>query len=185
MFWACRGRIDAAPRRNYHRSLEQAVAAPFATRNWRTWAPASLRSSVPETAILLAVMMRPFADYPATSFGLNRSKESLTLDLKRAEAKLVLHRLLEKADVFVQNWRPGRPRGLALARRNCAGNIRVSCLRPVWLWIFGAVQRQESIRSADPAETGLISITGTEQTPSKVGISIADISCGMYAIPAF
>src|SRR5258708_31001375 len=98
-------------------SLEQAVAAPFATGQL-----ADLGASV------IKIERRDVGDfaggYDATVRGLsshfvwlNRSKESLTLDLKRAEAVEVLHRLLEKADVFVQNLAPGATERLGFVSR--------------------------------------------------------------------
>src|SRR5208337_946062 len=112
----------------------------------------------------------------------NRSKESLTLDLKRAEAKLVLHRLLEKGDVFVQNLAPGAAARLGFS----ASELRKKYPRLIICDLsgYGSSGPYRDKKAYDlllQAETGLISITGTEQMPSKVGISVSDISCGMYA----
>jgi itaconate CoA-transferase len=112
---------------------------------------------------------------------LNRSKESLTLDLKRPEGKLVLHRLLESADVFVQNLAPGATGRLGLG----SAELRKKYPRLIVCDLsgYGSSGPYRDKKAYDlliQAETGLISITGTEETPSKAGISIADISCGMY-----
>ena len=96
-------------------SLEQAVAAPFATRQLADLGARVIKVERPEVG--------DFArGYDATVRGmsshfvwLNRSKESLTLDLKRDEAKLVLDRLLAKADVFIQNLAPGATERLGFA----------------------------------------------------------------------
>jgi itaconate CoA-transferase len=163
-------------------SLEQAVAAPFATRQLADLGARVIKIERPEVG--------DFArGYDATVRGmsshfvwLNRSKESLTLDLKRAEAKLVLNRLIEKADVFVQNLAPGATERLGFS----TPELRKKYPRLILCDLsgYGSSGPYRDKKAYDlliQAETGLISITGTEQTPSKVGISIADISCAMYA----
>ncbi len=113
---------------------------------------------------------------------LNRSKESLTLDLKQPDAKLILQRLLEKADIFVQNLAPGATERLGFG----TSGLRKKYPRLIVCDLsgYGSSGPYRDKKAYDlliQAETGLVSITGTEQTPCKVGISIADISCGMYA----
>jgi itaconate CoA-transferase len=113
---------------------------------------------------------------------LNRSKESLTLDVKQAHAKLVLHRLLEKADIFVQNLVPGATERLGLGTQD----LRKKYARLIVCDVsgYGSTGPYRDKKAYDmliQAEAGLISITGTPETPSKVGISVADIACGMYA----
>jgi itaconate CoA-transferase len=162
-------------------SLEQAVAAPFTTRQLADLGARVIKIERPGTG--------DFArSYDATAHGmsssfvwLNRSKESLTLDLKRPEAKLVLHRLLESSDVFVQNLAPGATGRLGLG----SAELRKKYPRLIVCDLsgYGSSGPYRDKKAYDlliQAETGLISITGTEETPSKAGISIADISCGMY-----
>lgn len=112
---------------------------------------------------------------------LNRGKESLALDLKRPEAHPVLARLLERADVFVQNLAPGAAERLDLGtetlRRKYPRLITCS------LTGYGSSGPYASKKAYDllvQSEAGVLSITGTEDTPSKVGLSIADIAGGMY-----
>jgi itaconate CoA-transferase len=163
-------------------SLEQAVAAPFATRQLADLGARIIKVERPEVG--------DFArGYDATVRGmsshfvwLNRSKESLTLDLKRPEAKLVLERLLEKADVFLQNLVPGATDRLGLSTPLLRKEYpRLIICDLSGYGSSGPYRDKKAYDLLIQAETGLISITGTEQTPSKVGISIADISCGMYA----
>jgi len=163
-------------------SVEQAVAAPFATRQLADLGARVIKIERPGTG--------DFArGYDATVQGmsshfvwLNRSKESLTLDLKREEGRLVLHRLLEKADVFVQNLAPGAVERLGFGTQELRKKYpRLIVCNLSGYGSFGPYRDKKAYDLLIQAETGLISITGTEQTPSKVGISIADISCGMYA----
>lgn len=162
-------------------SLEQAVAAPFASRQLADLGARVIKIERPGDG--------DFArSYDATANGmsswfvwLNRSKESLTLDLKRPEAKLVMHRLLANADIFVQNLAPGATSRLGLG----AAQLRKEYPRLIICDLsgYGSSGPYRDKKAYDlliQAETGLISITGTEQTPSKAGISIADIACGMY-----
>jgi itaconate CoA-transferase len=162
-------------------SLEQAVAAPFTTRQLADLGARVIKIERPGAG--------DFArSYDTTAHGmsssfvwLNRSKESLTLDLKRTEAKLVLHRLLEKADVYVQNLAPGATGRLGLG----SAELRKKYPRLIVCDLsgYGSSGPYRDKKAYDlliQAESGLISITGTEETPSKAGISIADISCGMY-----
>jgi itaconate CoA-transferase len=113
---------------------------------------------------------------------LNRSKESLTLDLKRDEAKTVLNRLLEKADVFLQNLAPGAMERLGFAARELRAKYpRLIVCDLSGYGSAGPYRDKKAYDMLIQAETGLISITGTKEIPCKVGISAADIACGMYA----
>jgi itaconate CoA-transferase len=163
-------------------SLEQAVAAPFATRQLADLGARVIkveRPGVGDFARGYDVAVRGMSSH---FVWLNRSKESLTLDLKQEEAKLVLRRLLEKADIFIQNLAPGAVERLGFG----VTELRRKYPRLIVCDLsgYGSTGPYRDKKAYDllvQAETGVISITGTEQTPSKVGISVADISCGMYA----
>jgi itaconate CoA-transferase len=162
-------------------SLEQAVAAPFTTRQLADLGARVIKIERPGAGDFARSYDTAAHGMSSSFVWLNRSKESLTLDLKRSEAKLVLHRLLESADVFVQNLAPGATGRLGLA----SGELRKKYPRLIVsdLSGYGSSGPYRDKKAYDllvQAETGLISITGTEETPSKAGISIADISCGMY-----
>jgi itaconate CoA-transferase len=163
-------------------SLEQAVAAPFATRQLADLGARVIKIERPGVG--------DFArGYDATVKGesshfvwLNRSKESLTLDVKRPGAAEVLRRLLDRADIFVQNLAPGATARLGLG----AASLREVHPRLVVCEIsgYGSTGPYRDRKAYDllvQAEAGLLSITGTPDEQVKVGISVADIAAGMYA----
>ncbi len=163
-------------------SLEQAVAAPFATRQLADLGARVVKVERPKTG--------DFArSYDATVKGLsshfvwlNRSKESLTLDLKQRGAREVLYGLLEKADVFVQNLAPEAAARLGFG----AEALREKHPRLIYCGVsgYGASGPYRDKKAYDllvQCEAGLVSITGTPEVPSKVGIAVADIAAGMYA----
>jgi len=163
-------------------AVEQAVAAPFATRQLADLGARVIKIERPGAG--------DFArGYDATVNGmsshfvwLNRSKQSLTLDLKREEAIDVLRRLLARADVFIHNLAPG-----AMARLGFASaDVRRSHPRLIVCEVsgYGSSGPYRDKKAYDllvQSETGVLSITGSEEEPAKVGISVADISAGMYA----
>jgi itaconate CoA-transferase len=163
-------------------SLEQAVAAPFATRQLADLGARVIKVERPEVGDFARGYDAVVRGMSSHFVWLNRSKQSLTLDLKRAEAKLVLDRLLEKADVFVQNLVPGATERLGFGTLELRKKYpRLIACDLSGYGSSGPYRDKKAYDLLIQAETGLISITGTEQTPCKVGISIADISCGMYA----
>jgi itaconate CoA-transferase len=113
---------------------------------------------------------------------LNRSKESLALDLRQDEAKGILRRLVARADVFVQNLAPGAAGRLGFG----VEELREEHPGLVYCSISGYGEggpytEKKAYDLLVQCEAGLVSITGTPETPSKVGISAADIAAGMYA----
>jgi crotonobetainyl-CoA:carnitine CoA-transferase CaiB-like acyl-CoA transferase len=163
-------------------SLEQAVAAPFATRQLADLGARVIKIERPRVG--------DFArDYDETVRGmashfvwLNRSKESVALDLKSDHGRAAVRALVERADVFVQNLAPGAADRLGLD----AGSLRA--VNPALVHVsvsgYGPDGPYTSKKAYDllvQCEAGLLSITGTPDEPSKVGISIADIASGMYA----
>jgi crotonobetainyl-CoA:carnitine CoA-transferase CaiB-like acyl-CoA transferase len=163
-------------------AVEQAVAAPFATRQLADLGARVIKIERPGVG--------DFArGYDTTVKGLashfvwtNRSKESLTLDLKRPEGVGVLRRLIARADVFVHNLAPGAMARLgfgSLALR--AEHPRLVTCEISGYGSSGPYRDKKAYDLLVQSEAGLVSITGTHDTPSKVGISIADIAAGMYA----
>lgn len=161
-------------------ALEQAVAAPFATRQLADLGARVIKIERPGTG--------DFArDYDTTVLGqsshfvwLNRSKESVAVDLK-ADVDVVL-RLLERADVFIQNFAPGAAERLGLG----ADAVRERFPRLITCSIsgYGPDGPYRDAKAYDlliQAEAGLVAVTGTEAEPAKAGIPAADIGAGMYA----
>jgi itaconate CoA-transferase len=163
-------------------SLEQAVAAPFATRQLADLGARVIKVERPEVGDFARGYDAAVRGLSSHFVWLNRSKESLTLDLKRTEAKLVLHRLIEKADVFVQNLAPGATERLGFVTQEMRKKYpRLIVCDLSGYGSSGPYRDKKAYDMLIQAEAGLISITGTEETPCKVGISVADIACGMYA----
>lgn len=163
-------------------SLEQAVAAPFATRQLADLGARVVKVERPGTG--------DFArGYDTTVRGLashfvwtNRGKESVTLDLKHPDAVEVLHRLLADADVFVENLAPGACARLGLGPEDLAR--RHPHLLTCSITGYGSDGPYRDKKAYDllvQAEAGLVSITGTPEEVAKTGISVADIAAGMYA----
>jgi itaconate CoA-transferase len=163
-------------------SLEQAVAAPFATRQLADLGARVIKIERPDVGDFARGYDAAVRGLSSHFVWLNRSKESLTLDLKRAEAKMVLQRLLEKADVFLQNLAPGATERLGFVTQELRKKYpRLIICDLSGYGSSGPYRDKKAYDMLIQAETGLISITGTEEAPCKVGISVADIACGMYA----
>ena len=173
-------------------SLEHAIAAPFATRQLADMGARVIKIERPpmRNADGSTSGGGDFArGYDTRVNGLashfvwtNRSKESLTLDLKHALAAPVLDKLLANADVLIQNLAPGATARMGLAY----GTLKQKFPRLIVCDIsgYGADGPQRDKKAYDlliQSEAGFLSITGTEESPSKAGISVADIAAGMYA----
>jgi itaconate CoA-transferase len=163
-------------------ALEQAVAVPFATRQLADLGARVIKIERPGGGDFARTYDTTVRGLSSHFVWLNRAKESLTLDLKRPAAQFVLARLLERADVFVQNLAPGAADRLDL------GNERLRRKYPRLITCsltgYGSSGPYASKKTYDllvQSEVGLLSITGTEDTPSKAGLSIADVAGGMYA----
>jgi itaconate CoA-transferase len=163
-------------------SLEQAVAAPFASRHLADLGARVIKIERPQVG--------DFArDYDQTVNGLsshfvwlNRSKESLALDVKHVKAKEILNKLIARADVFMQNLAPGAAGRLGLsAEELLSEHPRLIVCDISGYGDGGPYASKKAYDLLVQSEAGVLSVTGTPETPSKVGISIADIATGMYA----
>ena len=163
-------------------ALEQAVAAPFATRQLADLGARVIKIERPGAGDFARSYDTTVKGLSSHFVWLNRSKESLTLNLKEDGAKGVLDRLLGRADVFVHNLAPGATERLGFG----ADRLREEHPRLIVCGIsgYGSTGPYRDKKAYDllvQCEAGLVSITGTPETPSKVGISAADIAAGMYA----
>jgi len=163
-------------------SLEQAVAAPFATRQLADLGARVIKVERPGAGDFARAFDRSVRGQSSYFVWLNRSKESLTLDVKAARGREVLDRLLGGADVFVQNLAPGAAGRLGFGADDLLR--RHPRLIACDVSGYGGDGPWADRRAYDlliQFETGLVSLTGTERDEAKVGISIADIAGGMYA----
>jgi itaconate CoA-transferase len=163
-------------------AVEQAVAAPFASRQLADLGARVIKVERPGAGDFARGYDTTVNGLSSHFVWLNRSKESLTLDLKRPEAADVLRRLIATADVFLHNLAPGAMGRLGFG----SAPLREAHPRLVVCEIsgYGTTGPYRDKKAYDllvQSEAGLVSITGTPDTPSKVGISVADISAGMYA----
>jgi len=166
-------------------ALEQAVAAPLATRHLADLGARVIKIERPGVGDFARGYDTTVRGMSSHFVWLNRSKESLTLDVKAAEAQDVFTRLLSRADVFVQNLAPSAAQRLSLG----AGELRQKYPKLIVCNLsgYGASGPYRDKKAYDlliQSEAGLLSITGTEDEPSKAGISVADIAGGMYAYSA-
>ena len=163
-------------------SVEQAVAAPFATRQLADLGARVIKVERPGTGDFARHYDGTVKGLASYFVWLNRSKQSLSLDLKSAAGRTVLVRLIDRADVFVQNLAPGAAARMGLS----ADVLRARDERLIVCDIAGYAPDGPfgDRRAYDlliQCETGLVSVTGTPDTPAKAGISVADIAGGMYA----
>lgn len=162
-------------------ALEQAVAAPWCS------------SRLADAGARVIKIERPEGDfarhYDHVAHGesayfvwINRGKESLVLDIKQPEDAALLHRIIARADVFIQNLAPGA------AERAGFGSDELRRRHPRLITCdisgyseSGPCRDMKAYDLLIQCETGLASITGAPERPGRVGVSIADIACGMYA----
>jgi len=163
-------------------AIEQAVAAPFATRQLADLGARVIKIERPDGGDFARGYDTTVNGLSSNFVWLNRSKESLTLDLKHPEASGVLTRLIDRADVFVQNLAPGAADRLGTAPSALRERRpRLIVCSVSGYGSSGPYAQKKAYDLLVQSEAGLISITGTEDAPAKAGISVADIAAGMYA----
>ncbi len=163
-------------------SLEHAIAAPFASRQLADLGARVIKIERPGVGDFARAYDTRVKGEASHFVWTNRSKESLTLDLKQPDALAVLMDLLQGADVLLQNLAPG-----AAARMG----LSWEALHPKYPKLIvcdisgygedGPYRDKKAYDLLIQSEAGFLSITGTPETPSKAGCSMADIAAGMYA----
>lgn len=163
-------------------TLEHAIAAPFCTRQLADLGARVIKVERPGVGDFARSYDERARGLASHFVWTNRSKESLTLDVKQREADDILNKLLEGADVLVQNLAPGAAARLGLSYES----LREKFPRLIVCDIsgYGADGPYRDKKAYDlliQSESGFLSITGSPDEPAKAGCSIADIAAGMYA----
>lgn len=163
-------------------TLEHAIAAPFCTRQLADLGARVIKIERPGSGDFARAYDERVRGLASHFVWVNRSKESLTLDVKQEPAAEVLGRLLEKADVLVQNLAPGAAARLGLSFE--ALHERFPGLIVCDISGYGDDGPYRDKKAYDlliQSESGFLSVTGSADEPAKAGCSIADIAAGMYA----
>ncbi len=163
-------------------SLEHAIAAPFASRQLADLGARVIKVERPGAGDFARAYDTRVNGEASHFVWTNRSKESLTLDLKNADALAALNDLLASADVLLQNLAPGAAARMGLSWEALhATHPRLIVCDISGYGDDGPYRDKKAYDLLIQSEAGFLSITGTPDTPSKAGCSIADIAAGMYA----
>ena len=163
-------------------SIEQAVSAPFCTRQLADYGARVIKIERPGEGDFARKYDRAVNGLSSYFVWLNRSKESVTLDLAQPAGREVLDRLLQRADVLVQNLGPGAAGRLGLDWATLSARFaRLILVDVSGYGDDGPMSTKKAYDLLIQAESGLLSVTGSEAEPSRAGVSIADIAAGMYA----
>lgn len=163
-------------------ALEQAVAAPFCTRQLADLGADVVKVERPDGGDLARAYDSAIRGQSAYFVWLNRGKRSMVLDLKRGDARAICDRLIDRADVLVHNLTPG-----AIDRLGFGYNA-VSARNPRLIWcgisgygLDGPYREKKAYDMLVQGESGVVALTGVPDAPVKVGVSMADIAAGLYA----
>ncbi|WP_041682833.1 CaiB/BaiF CoA-transferase family protein [Pusillimonas sp. T7-7] len=163
-------------------SLEHAIAAPFCTRQLADMGARVIKVERPGVGDFARKYDERVKGLASHFVWTNRSKESLTLDLKHPDAAGILDQLLEQADVLVQNLAPGAAARLGLSFEALhEKNPRLIVCDISGYGEGGPYQDKKAYDLLIQSESGFLSVTGDPQSPAKAGCSISDIAAGMYA----
>jgi itaconate CoA-transferase len=163
-------------------TLEHAIAAPFCTRQLADLGARVIKIERPGVGDFARTYDERVRGLSSHFVWCNRSKESMTLDVKHPEARAILEKLVSIADVLVQNLAPGAAARLGLSYESL--QQRYPKLIVCDISGYGSDGPYRDKKAYDlliQSESGFLSITGSEDEPAKAGCSIADISAGMYA----
>jgi itaconate CoA-transferase len=163
-------------------SMEHAIAAPFCTRQLADQGARVIKIERPGSGDFARGYDDRVRGLASHFVWINRSKESLTLDVKHPQAASIMAQLIAKADVFVQNLSPGAAERLGLSYQALQKkHPRLIVCDISGYGDSGPYRDKKAYDLLIQSESGLLSISGTPDEPSKAGNSIADISAGMYA----
>jgi crotonobetainyl-CoA:carnitine CoA-transferase CaiB-like acyl-CoA transferase len=163
-------------------TLEHAIAAPFCTRQLADLGARVVKIERPGVGDFARGYDERVHGLASHFVWTNRSKESLTLDVKHPDARGVLDALVARADVLVQNLAPGASDRLGLSYDALAArNPRIIVCDISGYGSDGPYRDKKAYDLLIQSESGFLSITGTPEEPAKAGCSIADIAAGMYA----
>jgi itaconate CoA-transferase len=165
--------------------VEQAVAAPYATRQLADLGARVIKVERPDGGDFARAYDHAVHGDSSYFVWLNRGKESLTLDLKHPEGQDILRGLLDQADVLVQNLGPGAARRLGLDAESLAGSHpRLIVCTITGYGDSGPWRHRKAYDLLVQAEAGLLSVTGSPAEVARSGISVADIAAGTVASSA-
>jgi crotonobetainyl-CoA:carnitine CoA-transferase CaiB-like acyl-CoA transferase len=164
-------------------TLEHAIAAPLATRHLADLGARVIKVERPGSGDFAREYDERVRGLASHFVWTNRSKESLTLDVKQAESLAILKRLiLERADVLVQNLAPGAAARLGLSHASLSADKPSLIVCDISGYGGdGPYRDKKAYDLLIQSEAGFLSVTGTSGEPAKAGISVADIAAGMYA----
>ncbi|MCP1419113.1 itaconate CoA-transferase [Pseudomonas laurylsulfativorans] len=165
-------------------SLEHAIAAPFCTRQLADLGARVIKVERPGSGDFARGYDERVRGMASHFVWTNRSKESLALDLKQREARVILEQLLQHADVLVQNLAPGAAARMGLSFESLHGDYPQLIVCDISGYgEGGAYEDKKAYDLLIQSESGFLSVTGhgDEEGMAKAGCSIADISAGMYA----
>ena len=163
-------------------ALEQAVAAPFATRQLADLGARVIKVERPGSGDFARSYDTTVQGQASYFVWLNRGKESIELDIKSADGQAVLAALIGRADVLVQNLAPGAAERAGLGAQELRSrHPRLITCSVSGYGSGGPYQHKKAYDLLVQCEAGLLSVTGTPAEPAKAGISVADIAAGMYA----
>jgi itaconate CoA-transferase len=163
-------------------TLEQAIAAPFCTRQLADMGARVIKIERPGAGDFARGYDERVSGLSSHFVWTNRSKESITLDVKEPQALDIIGKLLEDADVFVQNLAPGAAQRLGLGYDTLsARHPRLIVCDISGYGADGPMRDKKAYDLLIQSESGFLSVTGSQDEPAKAGCSIADIAAGMYA----
>jgi itaconate CoA-transferase len=164
-------------------SLEQAIAAPLASRHLADWGARVIKIERPEKGDFCRDYDHVMNGMSSQFAWTNRSKQSLALDVKSSEGKRVLDALLPQADVFLQNLAPGAAQRLGLDAATLVERFpRLIACDISGYGSGGPYSQKKAYDLLVQCETGFLSVNGTQEQPAKCGIAVVDTATSMYIL---